>query len=227
MKPRMHRADPDAEYVGDLVEGQTTVVVQDHDGPLFDGEATEAALELLAVDHGSDLVSASRLTDPERRQVGHPATLPTSLVIAGMDEQSVRPRFETRRLAESREVLPDVEQCLLGGILRESGVAQDRARDVMQAIDRVSREFLESGSIPALGSDHEFGIHTLSCLSGAAIVRRLYRVWLTTRREVVHLRAAGRTWRGRRSQVARSPLTEGQPSIRDRTSSATPVGMAR
>jgi len=127
----MGRTDADVEHVGDLLEGQAAEVVQDHDRPLFHREATEATLELLAVDYGSHLVGGHRLTHPERRQAGHPSTLPTSLVIAGTNEDAVGPRFEARWLTQSREVLPDVEQRLLGGILRESSVAQDGVRDIM------------------------------------------------------------------------------------------------
>ena len=36
---------------GDRLERQVQVVVQDDDGALIDGQATEAALELVAVDH--------------------------------------------------------------------------------------------------------------------------------------------------------------------------------
>ena len=44
------RPGGDAERLGDLVERHVEVVVQDHDGPMVDGEPAEAALELVAID---------------------------------------------------------------------------------------------------------------------------------------------------------------------------------
>ncbi len=50
MKSRMDRPDRDAEDLGDPVERQVEVVVQDHHRAVIDGKTAEAAFDLVAID---------------------------------------------------------------------------------------------------------------------------------------------------------------------------------
>ena len=50
MKSRVGRPDRDADDLGDPVERQIEVVVQDHHRAMVDGQPAEAALELVAID---------------------------------------------------------------------------------------------------------------------------------------------------------------------------------
>jgi hypothetical protein len=50
METGSDRPDGDAEGLGDLVERHVEIVVQDHNRSVFDGEASEPALELVAMD---------------------------------------------------------------------------------------------------------------------------------------------------------------------------------
>ena len=44
------RPDRHAENFGDLVEGQVEIMVEDHHGAMFNGQSSETALELVAID---------------------------------------------------------------------------------------------------------------------------------------------------------------------------------
>ncbi len=60
MKSRVGRPDRDAEDVGDPLERQVEVVVQDHHRAMVDGEPAEAALELVAIDDRAQVVVRDR-----------------------------------------------------------------------------------------------------------------------------------------------------------------------
>ena len=50
MQSRSDRPRRDAESIGDHVEGQVQVVVQDHHRTVFDRQTPEPTLELVAID---------------------------------------------------------------------------------------------------------------------------------------------------------------------------------
>ena len=57
----------DAEGLGDLDQGQPEVVVQDEDRALLDGQASERAVEGVAIRDGDDLVRTRRSVDRQGR----------------------------------------------------------------------------------------------------------------------------------------------------------------
>jgi hypothetical protein len=65
--------------------------------------------------------------------VRQPVTLALGLGIADADEQSVGPAFVLRGIAQTMDIPPDIEECLLGGILREMAVPQDAESHAIQA----------------------------------------------------------------------------------------------
>ena len=70
MKSRSNRPDRDAERLGDLVERQVEVVVQDHNRAMVDGEPLESALELVAIDDRARAIRCIGSSEGIRRMFG-------------------------------------------------------------------------------------------------------------------------------------------------------------
>ena len=151
----------DAERLGDLVERHVQVVVEDHHGPMVDGEPPEAALELVAIDDRTQALRHRRLVGRQEADVRRPAAGPASLGVAGAHEEPVRPGIEASRVAELRKVLPDGEQRLLRRVLGEVEVAQDPVRDRVESVADGDSEAREGLLITALRPSDQIGIHAL------------------------------------------------------------------
>ena len=151
--------------LGNPLERQVEVVVQHHHRAMIDGEPSEAALELIAVDDGGEPIRRARLVRRQQVEVGCPATFLPALGIAGAHEEPVRPGLEARRVAELREVPPDAQQRLLRRILGEVEVAQDPARHGKEPIRDLGGKEGVRLLVTSLSSDHEIGIHASSALS--------------------------------------------------------------
>ena len=65
----MRRPDRDPEDVGDPVERKVEVVVQDHHRAMIEGQAAEAAFELVTVDDRAQVVIRDRLVRRDDPQV--------------------------------------------------------------------------------------------------------------------------------------------------------------
>src|SRR5262245_25751746 len=101
MEPRAGGPRRDAEHPGRLIEREPDVVVQHQDRPLVDVEASEAALELIAV---GEIESKPRVVPSLgfRRREGFdldleapPPAAAACFAIARVDEQAMEPRLET------------------------------------------------------------------------------------------------------------------------------------
>ena len=159
MQSGSNRPGGDAEDVGDLVERQVEVVVQHHHRTMVDGEAPEAALELVAIDDRAQAFRHLRLVCREEADVRRPASRPASLGVAGAHEEPVRPGVKARRVAELRKVSPDAEQRLLRRILGEVGVAQDPVRHRVESVAGGNGEAREGLLVTVLRPSDQIGIH--------------------------------------------------------------------
>src|SRR5262245_18979993 len=101
-------------------------------------------------------------------QVRPPVAAAAALRVARPNEEPVRPRVETRRIAERREVPPDRQECLLGRVLGEIRVAEDPVRHGVEPVADRGRELREGVLVAVLRPDHEGRVH-LSDGMGAAI----------------------------------------------------------
>ena len=70
MQSGSNRPDGDAEHVGDLVERQVEVVVEDHHCPMVDGKSPEAALELVAIDDRAQVLRRAGSSAGRSRRFG-------------------------------------------------------------------------------------------------------------------------------------------------------------
>ena len=121
-------------------------------------------------------IGAHRLISRQEPKVGCRAASPASLGVAGAHEEPVRPGVKARRVAQLREVSPDVQQRLLRRVLGKVDVAQDPVRHRMEPIAHGHGEARESPFVTVLRSNHEFGIHASSA-SCAGWARRIHTVW--------------------------------------------------
>ena len=128
---------------------------------MVDGQAPEAALELVAIDDRARVVRRRRLIGRQETEVGRPAAGPAGLGVAGAHEEPVRPGVKARRVAELGKVPPDGQQRLLRRILGEVDVAQDPVRHRVEPVAGGDGEAREGLLVTVLRPDHEIGIHTL------------------------------------------------------------------
>jgi hypothetical protein len=101
---------------------------------MVDRQPSEAALELVPIVDLAQGVWRRCVVVVQNGQVWIPDTAPASLVVAGVDEEAVRPGLKAGRVAERGKVLPDREQRLLGRVLGQIHIAQDPMRDRVQPV---------------------------------------------------------------------------------------------
>jgi hypothetical protein len=161
MKSGSNCPDRDVEGLGNLVERQVEVVVQDHHRSVIEGEASKSTVELIAVDDGAQLVRRHRLIGREETDVGRPTSCLAGLRVTGAHEEAVRPGIEACRVAELRKVPPDAQQRLLRRILGKAEVAQNPVRRGQEPIGSRSGEGRERPFVAVLCQFHEIGVHAL------------------------------------------------------------------
>ena len=189
---------------------------------MVDGQAAEAALELVAVGDRAHTVSPCRLVSWQEVEIGRPAPLLPALGIAGAHEEPIRPGVKARRVAELREVLPDAQQRLLRRILGEVDVAQDPARHGKEPIGDLGGKDGVRLPVTMLGSDHEIGIHASSALWHRFIPMHVHGMGPKGRWELQSSSATARClWQrcddGRDGDLAGDQLNTCDPGVRGPT----------
>jgi len=155
----LHNIDPGAAGLGDFGKRQPQIEVEDHGGSMLRLQAPEAALELVAVCHRSGRIVHGRF-GPDDLDLCRPPSSMTALIGACIDEQPTKPCIESLRVTQARQFTPGVDECLLHGILREMGVAEDQPGDREEPVRGTDRERFERVVITALGRLDEASIHS-------------------------------------------------------------------
>jgi hypothetical protein len=88
----------DAEDPGDLGRGVAIEVVEHEDRALLRGEATEPAVQLVAIGEGDEGVRRGRSFDRQDAQVRGSPPLPCRVVDAFANEQAMEPGVESIRI---------------------------------------------------------------------------------------------------------------------------------
>jgi hypothetical protein len=128
--------------------------MQDHDGALLEGQSAEGTLQLVPVGHLASGVGRRRV-EAQSAKVRLERPLPTALVVAGADDQTVQPRVEERWIPQRGKVAPCREERRLDRVLGEVVILEDAAGDREQVIDRSGRERSESLSVSPAGLPHQ------------------------------------------------------------------------
>jgi hypothetical protein len=99
---------------------------------------------------------------------GRLPALATHLVLAGVDEKSIQPAVEARRLPQPRKVTPSSHKRVLSRILRSSAVAEDEPGRGDKSRKPALYEGGERLAIAGSGSDDELHAH------GVAVAEKLF-----------------------------------------------------
>ena len=158
VQPGLRGPDGRAKSVGQPVDGQVGIEVEDEDRPLRHGERPQATLQLVPVGEIGRAIRLARLVAQERDRA-----LPAPAVArgrrAGIDHQPVQPGIEPLDVAQRRQVPPGVQHRFLDGVLGEIGIAQDQAGDRVQSIDAAGGERGEGLSVPTPCPCHQLCLH--------------------------------------------------------------------
>src|SRR4030095_16749694 len=98
-------------------ERESLDMVQNDDRPLIDAQAAEAALQLVAIGHLRELITAGRVVEWQLADLGRSLSpLPARLAMAGPHEDSVKPGLEPIGVAKRREGSPSRHESVLGDV---------------------------------------------------------------------------------------------------------------
>ena len=84
---------------------------------------------------------------------------PLRLVVAGVDEDAMDPRFEAVGFPQVRDPAPGEHESVLQRVLGETGVAQDPLGDRVEAVADLVHQDGEGLSVPVAGLLDEVSIH--------------------------------------------------------------------
>jgi hypothetical protein len=149
----------DTERLGDLRRSIARVVVEHEDRPLLGRQPSEPAFELVTIGDGEKVIGSCRTVDRQDPQVGDPAALTRRVGQAAVDDETVQPRVEPVRIAESLQVTPGDHQSVLKGILGPVDVAQDPLRDREEPVHPNADQVDVCLPIPVPCRLHEIAIH--------------------------------------------------------------------
>ena len=155
------RTGRNTEHLGDLGRFEPGEVTQHENHALLWIQSTEAALKLIAVGHGQDLVRAGREIGRKHVKVGDETALTHRLVNTGADDEAMEPRVEPIRIAESGQVTPGDPQRFLNGILGSVDVAEDPLGDREEPVAARTDQVGIRLPVAASGRLHEIAIHGL------------------------------------------------------------------
>ena len=99
-------------------------------------------------------------------EVRHGTPFATHLRPTGVDQDPVGPTLEPVRLTEPRELSPDRDDGLLGGVLGEVAVPEDALREIEPPVAQRQREGREGILIALLRSYHQVTLHAFRLAAG-------------------------------------------------------------
>ena len=143
--------------------------MQDEDRPLLDREPAERPLQFVAV---GEVVARVRRGEPVHGQHADgrdPGSSPLRLVVAGMDEDPMDPRFELVRIPELRESPPGEHEGVLQRVLGETRVAQDPVSNRVERVADLVHQDGERLAIPLSGPLDEVSIHPRPPVAAASM----------------------------------------------------------
>lgn len=165
-------AGRNADDLGDLGRLESDKVAQHDDRALLRWQTPEATFQLVARGDIEEVVrrlGKVHWEGPDRR-TATPFT--ACLGDARSDQESMQPRVEAVRIAESGQVAPGDHQCVLNGILGPIDVAEDPLSDRKEAVAADANQVGVCLPIAATSRLNEIAIHPhrpWSALSGAPV----------------------------------------------------------
>lgn len=148
----------------DLGRVLTDEVQENQDGSLVGGQAAEGPLERIAIDEREDVIPGLRPIGGEHADGACEACPPSGLVVALIHEDPRGPGMEQLRIAQGRQLLPDRDQALLGGVLGKARVTEDPARDRVETIEVGPGQDGKRLPVSVLRLNDEITVHLRSAL---------------------------------------------------------------
>jgi hypothetical protein len=172
MESGSDRAGRDAEHLGDLGRLESDEMAQHDERALLGREASEATLQLVAIGDAQEVVRRAGKIDWEDPDGRAEASLTPRHGDARPDKETVQPRVEAVRIAESGQVTPSDHQRVLDGILGPIDVAEDPLCDREEPVTADTDQVGVGLPIAATSRLNEIAIHlhrSSSALSGAPV----------------------------------------------------------
>lgn len=143
MEPRARGANGSPHRGGGL-HGRLSQVVHQYDHrPMLNAELAERTIELILHGDARGRIWNLWTVVGQELQVAAVMALATRLGVAGVHEKPIRPRLKALGIPEARQVAPRVEQRILGRVLCQGRVAEDPARNGVQAVTDTSDQGVE------------------------------------------------------------------------------------
>jgi hypothetical protein len=125
-------------------------MLEDQHGAVVNREATEAALELVAIGHAGGVIGREGSLARRRNGSQYPEPSPARLRVGGPHDDAICPWEKAIRIGQARELSPDADHRLLHGILGAPGVVEDVLRRRIQPIANPRRQLGEGGFVARL-----------------------------------------------------------------------------
>ena len=158
-----------------LGQRRVEVVEEDDDRAQVGIQATERALEDVAIRGLRLRIRHVEVMDRRDLDLDRSRPAPPQLVVAGMHQEAVEPGVEPVGIAKGPEIPPGLGERLLDGVLGLVGIAQDQPGGAIEPADRGEGERVEGVEIAPTCPLHEFPLrHALPRLSrvvGVALTR--------------------------------------------------------
>ena len=123
--------------------GHSDVMHEHQHGPMLEAERREGVLELVAIGDVRGRVRIHALLAAQQPEVGALTSFAPSLGMACVHEKPMHPGLESVGIPQLREAAPGRHEGMLGRVFREGGVAQDPARDGIEAVPDASDQQVE------------------------------------------------------------------------------------
>ena len=145
--------------LGDLLDGQPSVVVKDESRPLIHAQPTESPLELVAIGDLAEWVG--RVFGRLVRHAGSLVSRSLRLGITSSNKKPVEPGAEPQWITQARQISPSLEQGLLGRVVSKREVAQDSEGEPTKPFAFEFDDAPESLLVAPLCPCHKVLIHRL------------------------------------------------------------------
>ena len=144
MEPRFHRAQRDAEELGDVVERQVAVEAQGNYELQVRIQFWKRGAERISIRHGAKLIASSKLQDGAKSGFADLSAPPGSQSIAAqVQDYPPEPGVEARRVSQRAELAPTEQDRVVDDILGLHGVAQDDRRKPVGIVETSIAEGFE------------------------------------------------------------------------------------
>ena len=153
------RAGGNAKNVSDRGRLVPEVMAKDEEGAFLRPEPSERPIHDVSVDNARELIGRDLAVKGQNLEIRVAASVSTSVLDAHVRQHALDPEVKPVRIAEVRQVSPGDHQRVLQGILGPVDIAEDPARDRVQAIEAGAGQVDEGDLIATLRRDHELSIH--------------------------------------------------------------------